>query len=187
MRQNPDTATFELDDLLLATPTIDDVASLHYIYSDPRVWTHLPSARHVDISDTEAMVKKWLDGWSRDGLSLWVVKDAASGEVLGSVGCSLRRETYWNLGYRLSVDSQGRGIAKRVSQLAAARAREVRPELPVVAYLLEHNVASARVAEKVGLELRYRGRDAGNPDPAAVRLVYSDRELTPAQLRATML
>lgn len=59
------------------------------------------------------------------------------------------------------------------------------PDLPVVAYLLEANAASAEVARRLGLELVDRAPDAGIPDPTAVRLVFADRELTAAQLDAT--
>jgi RimJ/RimL family protein N-acetyltransferase len=55
----------------------------------------------------------------------------------------------------------------------------------VVAYLLEHNHASRRTAERSGLQLRWRGPDAGNPDPDAVRLVHADREV-PADLLAEL-
>jgi hypothetical protein len=53
----------------------------------------------------------------------------------------------------------------------------VRPDLAVVAFLLEHNLASKAVAEKTGLHLAWRGPDVGNPDQAAVRLVYADRDI----------
>ena len=33
-------------------------------------------------------------------------------------------------------------------------------------------------AERAGLTLVWRGPDAGNPDPAAVRLVYADRPVS---------
>ena len=56
----------------------------------------------------------------------------------------------------------------------------------MVAYLLEHNTASAAVARRVGLELRHRAPDAGNPDPAAIRLVLADRPLDEEQLAATL-
>ena len=56
-------------------------------------------------------------------------------------------------------------------------AHAVDPERPVVAYLLEHNVESRGRAERAGLSLVWRGPDAGNPDPDAVRLVYADRPL----------
>lgn len=164
-----------------------DVEAIHEIYRDPRVWTHLPSARHTELATTTAMIQTWVDAWERDGLAAWIVRDAPSGEILGHVGCSVRREAFWNLGYRLSFDTHGRGIATRVSTMAVRRAQTVNTDLPVIAYLLEHNHASARVAEKCGLTLQHRGPDAGNPDPNAIRLVYADRALSSRQLHAALL
>lgn len=54
----------------------------------------------------------------------------------------------------------------------------MRGEFPVIALLLEHNDASRAVAERSGLRMVWRGPDKDNPDPAAIRLVYADRELT---------
>ncbi len=177
----------QLDDLLLDEPTLDDVAAMHEIYSDPRVWTHLPSGRHATVDTTEQLVQGWVDGWARDGLSVWIVRDAGTGAVLGDVGCSIRRHSFWNLGYRLAHDAHGRGIATRVAQYAVDEAHRIGPALPVVAYLLEHNRASARVAQNVRLTLRFRALDVGNPDPDAIRLVYADRPLSDEQLRAALM
>lgn len=91
----------------------------------------------------------------------------------------MRQDAFWNLGYRYAPEAQGRGFATEL-------ARERRPELPVVAYLLENNPASAAVARKLGLTLRHRGPDAGNPDPSAQRLVFADRALSESELAATM-
>jgi hypothetical protein len=52
----------------------------------------------------------------------------------------------------------------------------------VIAYLVEHNERSRGRAERSGLSLVWRGPDAGNPDPAAVRLIYADRPLDDALL-----
>lgn len=175
-----------LGDVLLDRPTLDDVAAVHAIYSDPRVWTHLPSGRHDNVETTEDMVRGWIRGWERDGLSSWIVRDVRSGEVLGNVGCSVRRGVFWNLGYRLHYKAHGRGIATAVAVQAVERAHETRPDLPVIAYLLEHNLASARVAQKAGLTLRHRAPDAGDPDPDAIRLIYADRPLTSEELRAAL-
>lgn len=175
-----------LDDVRLDPPMAADVEAMHAIYHDPRVWTHLPSGRHTELDTTASMVTSWIEAWERDGLAAWIVRDARSGDVQGHVGCSLKRGAFWNLGYRLAVEAQGRGIARRVSAVAVRRAQLVDPDLPVVASLLEHNRASARVAESCGLTLRYRAPDAGNPDPDAIRLVYADRVLSDAQLRAAL-
>ena len=56
----------------------------------------------------------------------------------------------------------------------------------MIAYLVEHNSASAHVAEKLGLELVHRAPDVGNPDPAVFRLVYADRPLTSAKFGAAL-
>lgn len=108
------------------------------------------------------------------------------GPLLGHGGCQLREGAFWNLGYRFTPAAQGRGFATEVAGEAVRAAQAHRPELPVVAYLLEHNHASRRVAEKVGLERRLRGPDAGHPDPAAIRLVLADRPLDPGQQEAVM-
>lgn len=93
-----------------------------------------------------------------------------------------RPTALWNLGYRFSPEVQGRGYATELSRRALERAALTAPERPVVAYLLEHNRASAAVALKLGLSLVARRPDEGNPDPAAVRLIFADRGLDDAAL-----
>jgi RimJ/RimL family protein N-acetyltransferase len=54
-------------------------------------------------------------------------------------------------------------------------AHAVARERPVIAYVLEHNERSRGRIERSGSSPEWRGPDAGNPDPTAVRLVYADR------------
>ena len=106
--------------------------------------------------------------------------------MIGYGGCSLYRNTFWNLSYRLAAESHGEGLATGLAIEAVRQAHQIHPDAPVLALLLEHNVASAAVAQKTGLTLQYRGPDAGNPDPTAVRLIYSDRVLIKDQLDAAL-
>lgn len=170
--------------LTLDAPRADDLEDLHRLYSDARTWTHLPSGRFADLATTRSALERWIEDWERDGLGAWVVRE--QGTVVGHGGCAVRQHAFWNLGYRFAPEAQGRGLATEVSRAALTAARAARPELPVVAYLLEHNAASAAVARKVGLELRHRAPDAGNPDPAAIRLVFADRPLEEEELAATL-
>ncbi|GAA2466510.1 GNAT family N-acetyltransferase [Agromyces soli] len=176
--------------LLLDPTTADDLAALHEIYGDARTWTHLPSGRHRDLGRTAEVLERWLDDWRSEGFGAWTIREATAPElVIGHGGCAVRGRdagAYWNLGYRFRPEAQGRGLATELSRAAVEAAGLRRSELPIVAYLLEHNTASARVAEKVGLTLRHRAPDAGNPDASAIRLVYADRELSAAQLAATL-
>ena len=174
-------ATSRLD---LRRPVESDVPALFSLLSDPRVWTHLPSGRHLAAEQTARSVQRWIQEWERDGISTWVVRARGTEQVLGYGGISDLGGAAWNLGYRFAVEAQGQGFATELSRHAIRRGRELTPARPHIAYLLEHNAASAAVARKVGLHLVDRGPDAGNPDPDAVRLVFADRDLSPRELAA---
>jgi RimJ/RimL family protein N-acetyltransferase len=132
------------------------------------------------------VLRTWTDAWDRDGLGSWIVRERDSEKVVGFGGCGIAHDAFWNLGYRFSPTVHGRGYATEVALRGIERARARRPDLPVVAYLVEHNRASAAVAAKAGLVLVHRGPDPGNPDPAVTRLVHADRALTATQLAAAM-
>lgn len=172
--------------MLLAPPSPSDLAEIYALQSDPRVWSHLPSGRVTDKEQVHTWIEEHVHGWADDGLSTWIARDRADQRFLGYGGCALREGTFWNLGYRFRPEEQGRGLATELSTAAIAAAHDLKPDVPVVAYLLEHNLASAAVAHKLGFTVQYRGPDAGNPDPQAIRLVFADRELTAEQLQAAI-
>ena len=178
------------DRLSLRRPTDADFAAIHEIHADPRVWQHYPTLRHVDRAPTERMFARWDAAWDEIGLGSWIVRLRESDEIIGAGGCTLLPAEpgarVWNLGYRISADHHGHGYATELALAAVAAARLRSPESPVIAYLVEHNRASAAVAGKAGLRLVHRAPDAGNPDPDVIRLVYADRELTDAQLATTL-
>ena len=137
---------------------------VHAIYSDPRTWQHYPSGCFSFPRESETLVRNWIDGWEEDGLSSWLITDPNTNDLLGNCGVRMRRGAYWNLGYRLAPQAFGRGIASRVAAYSVQRAIAADPDRPVVASLLEHNVGSAKVAERAGLAVRFRGPDVGNPN-----------------------
>ena len=172
--------------LVLDAVVESDLDEHFALMSDPGVWAHLPSGRHSDPAQTAAGIEHSVGHWARDGLGYWTARlrtDLAgtplrAGEVVGTGGCALRVGTsWWNLYYRLTPPAWGKGLAAELVTAAIDAAHAVDPDRPVVAYLLEHNVESRGRAERSGLSLVWRGPDAGNPDPAAVRLVYADRPL----------
>jgi RimJ/RimL family protein N-acetyltransferase len=164
----------------------DDLDEHYALMSDPGVWAHLPSGRHTTPDRTAEAIAHSVGHWERDGLGYWTARllvdltgtPLRAGDVVGTGGCALRvGTTWWNLYYRLTPPAWGHGLAAELVDAALEAARTVAPERPVLAYLLEHNVESRVRAERAGLSLVRRGPDAGNPDPAAVRLVYADRTL----------
>ena len=165
--------------LRLDAVTIGDLDELFALHSDPDVWRHFPSARHTERERTAAMLARIEQDWVVDGLGFWSVRAVDSGDaadpIIGIGGCALRYDAVWNLYYRFTPGAWGHGYAAEMIAAARAAAHDVRPDLPVIAYLLEHNEGSRRAAERTGLDLVWRGPDFGNPDPGAVRLIYADR------------
>lgn len=183
--QLPEAGTDRLRLLPLDIGHLEEVFALH---ADPRVWEHFPSGRHVDREKSEQLITTVRDAWVRDGLSYWLARTKptpgrGAGEMVGVGGVTRRPGSVWNLYYRLSPNAQGYGYAAEVAAAAIESAGRVDPSIPVVAYLLDHNYGSRRTAERVGLNLAWRGADYHNPDPAAVRLIYADRPLTPDLLQ----
>jgi RimJ/RimL family protein N-acetyltransferase len=171
--------------LWLDEPVEADAADLFAIHSDPESWRHFPSGRVTDPAAGAVMVGASRRRFDRDGLAYWSVRDADGGAVVGRGGCAVPDEAldadatgrgWWNLYYRFDQRVVGRGYAVEMGRSALEAAHGVAPWRPVLAYLVEHNVASRRTAERLGLRLVWRGPDADNPDPAAVRLVHLDRE-----------
>ena len=159
----------------------------HYaLMSDPDVWNHLPSGRHTSPARTRETIEHSVGHWARHGLGYWTARlredlpeaGLTAGAMVGTGGCAVRAgDTWWNLYYRLARRAWGFGLAAELVTAAIDAAHTVDPDLPVIAYLLEHNRESRGRAERAGLGLVWRGPDAGNPDPDAVRLVYADRPL----------
>ncbi|MBO0980954.1 GNAT family N-acetyltransferase [Microbacterium sp. SD291] len=172
--------------LRLSRPVPADLDEVFAIQNDPRVWRHFPSLRHTEIETTIAMMQRWERSWTDAGLGSWAARLRDTGELIGNGGCTLLRGEVWNVGYRIAADRHGNGYATELATAAVAEARRIDPGRPVIAFLVEHNRASAHVAEKLGFELVHRAPDAGNPDPSVTRLVYADRPLTGAQLAAAL-
>ena len=163
--------------LTLSRPQNDDFAELHALHSDERVWEHLPSGRHITTAQTQALIDRYDAGWQANALDVWVARDRLTQTLVGMGGPSLRGERAWNLYYRLAPEAWGRGFAQEIVHAARSATVSTGRTLPHVAFLLEHNEGSRRAAERAGLELAWRGADRGNPDPAAIRLVYADQPL----------
>ena len=167
--------------LWLDEPEDEDADALLAIHADPASWWHFPSGVVTDPAAGRTMVGASRRRFARDGLAYWSVRDEDSGPVVGRGGCVVPDEAlggrgWWNLYYRLDQRVLGRGYATEMGEAAIRAARAVAPDRPVLAFLLEHNTASRRTAEKLGLRLVWRGPDDGNPDPGAVRLVFLDRD-----------
>jgi hypothetical protein len=132
------------------------------LMSDPRSWTHLPSGRHADPAKTAEGIRHSVGHWERDGLG------------------------YWTARLREDLPASGLKAGAVVGTGGCATRDGTTWWNLVIAHLVEHDVQSRRRAERSGPALVWRGPDTGNPDPAAVRLVYADRPLDDEVLAAVI-
>ena len=172
-----DWARHSTDRLHLSRPTAADLDDWHAIHADPRVWEHFPSGRHSSVDESRGVLDAAIAAWDTAGLGYWSIRTDPTGPVVGCGGCRpVADEGWWNLYYRFAPEAQGHGYATELARTAVEAANAVAPDQPVVAHMLEHNTASWRVAERIGMRHLWTGPDAGNPDPSAIRLVYADRD-----------
>jgi len=125
------------------------------LLSDPRVArTLFPSSPQLSESEVLASLDQKLEHWTRHGFGLWVLRDRASGEMVGRGG--LQHTTVAGLdevevGWAIVPERWGHGLA---TELARASVRVAFDDLgldEIVAFSLPDNLASRRVMEKAGL------------------------------------
>jgi RimJ/RimL family protein N-acetyltransferase len=172
------------DRLLLAPLTPADIDDLFVVQSDARTWRHLPSARPTHRSAAEQTVQSAIGSRVRFGLGAWSVRvgpdgagDLPAGMFLGSGGVTMSAGGTWNLGYRLTPDCWGRGLATELARAAVEAAARARPETAVTGRVLTNNPASAAVLRHAGLSLVWQGGATDATPPGVERQVWSDRRL----------
>jgi RimJ/RimL family protein N-acetyltransferase len=139
---------------------LDDMARL---LGDPAVMAHYPRPRTRD----EAMDWiRWNErNYARDGFGLWILHDA-DGAFVGDCGLTWQTvdgTTHLEVGYHVLPARQGQGLATE----AAAACRDLARSRGIgrlIAITRPDNVASQRVAQKIGLSLDRRTHtDSGLP------------------------
>lgn len=118
--------------------------------------------------ESAAQISKFERHWGERGFGLWALEERASGAMIGFVGLVhlddwARSPHETEVGWRLDRSFWGRGLA---TEGAAASVRYGFEEIgleSIISIIQPENVASRRVAEKVGLtlrgEARWRGHD----------------------------
>lgn len=128
-----------------------DLDALHRLTSDPVYSDHVPGGLQETPENTRAWIERFRGRWDAVGLSYWTVRLRATGEVIG-VGGAECRPGFWNLFYLVDADFWGNGYATELARAAQRAAGAVDPDLPVVAWIHEDNVASQAVARRLGLK-----------------------------------
>lgn len=100
--------------------------------------------------------------WMLDGFGWWTLEERSTGAYVGSVGAFMREPAPspnepndLEVGWSIAESLRGRGYATEGAAAALAHAQSLKSGKRIVANIDDINVASIRVAEKIGM--RYDG------------------------------
>jgi RimJ/RimL family protein N-acetyltransferase len=131
------------DELLLRTPTEDDVSAITAACQDPDIprWTRVPSPY------TEQNARDWLVS---EGEDRFLIVARETGELLGSVALRPDDDGVAEIGYWVKREARGRSVASRAVRLLSEWGLRERGLARISLITEPENVASQRVAEKAG-------------------------------------
>jgi RimJ/RimL family protein N-acetyltransferase len=144
--------------LSLRRPRLMDLDAMFAIHADPETARHSPTGPITPTREAaKDLLLTWLIDWTRHGFGYWTVRLLDTEQVIGFGGVTFRRlaefgdEPIANLYYRYQPSAWGNGYATEMAREAVALVRERAPRSRLVALVRPSNVASARVAERVGM------------------------------------
>jgi RimJ/RimL family protein N-acetyltransferase len=131
----------------------DDLEQLERLHSDPRFVRFLtPRGEPYPSGWTEDKLARMRRQWDVDGWGAWAIEARDTGRFVGRVGLQFHR--LWpddvELGWGVDPELWGRGYATEAALAALRHAFDQAGFPRVVSILHPENVASIRVAEKIG-------------------------------------
>lgn len=130
------------------------------LFADPLV-TAFPWGRPLRPSEAVAMLARWVDHWETQGFGPWAVTMKDSGVLAGTAGLSV--PTFLpevlpavELGWRFFPGYWGRGLATEAARTGLATAFDDLSLDRVVSVAQPGNLASCRLAERLGMKVQRR-------------------------------
>lgn len=141
--------------LTMRRPEPSDLAMLTILFADEQVW-HYPYGRGLTPDETAAFLDGQIAHWKRYGFGLWMLDERPGDSLIGYAGLSIPAFLpevlpAVEVGWRLSPRSWGRGYATQAGNAALSGAFQDLRLDRVVSLPQVDNVASWRVAERLGM------------------------------------
>ncbi|WP_375481134.1 GNAT family N-acetyltransferase [uncultured Jatrophihabitans sp.] len=135
--------------LVVTTWLPEDVDALHDLHSDPLTMRWVRKGRPETRSETQDLLATYRREQQARGWTKWRVADAGSGQLVGRAGFGVSGDGR-ELGYTLSRQRWGQGLATEVARALVQWHQDTAPEVPLAAIAAVDNVASQRVLDKAG-------------------------------------
>jgi len=140
--------------LVLRLFTPDDVQAMYDLNSDPEVIRYAEAAPVRNLQEAlEKLESGPLADYAKYGYGRFAIEDRETGEVIGFCGIKYIPEIGLpEIGYRLLRSYWGRGLCTEAARACVDYARDDLKIEKLVALIIPENLASIRVAEKLGMK-----------------------------------
>lgn len=149
------------DRLRLTRVSAGDADGLARVFAEHAVW-EFPFGRGMDAAWTAGFVTRAVDHWRQFGFGLWTVRTRLDETVIGYLGLSMpaflsdvipaERMPAVEIGWRLHPDYWGKGLATEGAYAGLREAFETLGLNEVCSVPQTINAASARVAQRIGMQ-----------------------------------
>jgi RimJ/RimL family protein N-acetyltransferase len=142
------------DRLVLRGLEARDFEAYAVMMADPEVTRYLADGQPLGRADAWRQLAVFVGHWTLRGFGMWAVEERATGAFVGRIGC-IEPEGWpgFEVGYVLARPFWGRGYGTEGAQAALRYAREVLGRARIISLIRPENVASARVAKRLGATL----------------------------------
>jgi RimJ/RimL family protein N-acetyltransferase len=149
--------TLQSERLLLRMFREDDFEPYARICADAEVMRYLGEGKTLTRAEAWRQIAMILGHWQLRGYGLWAVEERASRALIGRIGF-FEPEGWpgFELGWVLRRESWGKGYATEGASRALAHAFGAMGRERVISLIYPDNVASIRVAERLGERLQGR-------------------------------
>lgn len=155
--------TLRTERLDLRLPTLDDVEAAGAVLADERVRTFLGGVS-IPRAHWRGAVERWLERWELNSMGPFVIERREDGAFVGRCGMIVWDTRTWTdspfadagvfaqpeLGWTLAYDAWGNGYATEAARAVRDWARDERGVTRLISLIAPENVASQRVAERLG-------------------------------------
>jgi ribosomal-protein-alanine N-acetyltransferase len=160
-----DVPTLTTARLTLRPFTVQDADALHHILQEEGVLRYFPRPEPPPREKVDQFIADQLRRWERDGFGLWAAELRAMQGFIGWVGLqNLPATDEVEVGYLLGKAHWGQGLATEGALASLSYGFETLGLQQIVAIVHRENLASQRVAQKLGMrcdrEAEYWGMPA---------------------------
>ena len=155
----------ETERLLLRLPRLEDADAAYEHLADPEVMRFL-GGETVPREGVPDVLQRWLDRWAANGFGHFAVERREDGHFLGRIGINVWDARTWRnatiaeagehaqpeLGWTLGREHWGRGYATEAAHAVRDWSRRERGIGRLISLISPDNIASQRVAERLGAE-----------------------------------